>query len=113
MINRILAGIVLFVATSSNVFAVNIDQANVDAFIDMMVTEHAYDRDALENILGEAKFQEKIIEQISKPAERPERRFPVDSFIATSAMNMEIIVKSRYFFKNSELSGLRPIAGRV
>ena len=70
MINRILAGIVLFVATSSNVFAVNIEQANVDAFIDMMVTEHAYDRDALENILGEAKFQEKIIEQISKPAER-------------------------------------------
>lgn len=70
MIKRIFAGIALSVAISSNVFAVDIEEANVGAFIDMMVTEHAYDRDALENILGEAKFQEKIIEQISKPAER-------------------------------------------
>ncbi|MGI9219482.1 MAG: lytic murein transglycosylase B [Woeseiaceae bacterium] len=69
MTSRLLAGIVFFVATS-NVFAVDIEQANIDAFIDEMVSEHAYERSALEEILKEAKLQEKIIEQISKPAER-------------------------------------------
>ena len=67
---RLLAGIALFVATSNNVFAVDIEENNIDAFIDKMVSEHDYDRVTLENILGEAVFQEKIIEQISKPAER-------------------------------------------
>ena len=43
---------------------------NIQAFIDEMVSDHAYDRESLENILKEAKFQERIIEQISKPAER-------------------------------------------
>ncbi|MGI9199573.1 MAG: lytic murein transglycosylase B [Woeseiaceae bacterium] len=67
---RLLAGIALFVATSNNVFAVDIEENNIDAFINKMVSEHDYDRATLENILGEAVFQEKIIEQISKPAER-------------------------------------------
>ena len=69
MTSRLLAGIVFFVDTS-NVFAVDIEQANIDAFIDEMVSEHAYELSAIEEILKEAKLQEKIIEQISKPAER-------------------------------------------
>jgi membrane-bound lytic murein transglycosylase B len=67
---RLLAGIALFVATCSNVFAVNIERTNIDAFIDEMVREHDYDRNALESILKEAEFKEKIVEQISTPAER-------------------------------------------
>lgn len=67
---RLLAGIALFVATCSNVFAVDIEQSNIDEFIDEMVREHDYDRNALESILTEAEFKEKIVEQISTPAER-------------------------------------------
>ena len=70
MIIRLLAGLVALAATSSSVFAVDIEKDNIQAFIDEMVSEHAYDRESLENILAEAKFQERIIEQISKPAER-------------------------------------------
>ena len=70
MIIRLLAGLVVLAATSSSVFAVDIEKDNIEAFIDEMVSEHAYDRESLENILKEAKFQERIIEQISKPAER-------------------------------------------
>lgn len=70
MTYRLLAGITFFLATSSVALAVDTGQANVDAFIDNMVSEHDYDRATLENILGQAEFKESIIEQISKPAER-------------------------------------------
>ena len=67
---RHLAGIAILLATSSNVFAVDTQQENIDAFIDEMVSEFDYDRATLESILTEAEFKEKIIEQISTPAER-------------------------------------------
>lgn len=70
MKNQLLAGMAILLATSSNVFAVDTKQENIDAFIDNMVSEFDYDRATLESILGEAEFKEKIIEQISKPAER-------------------------------------------
>jgi membrane-bound lytic murein transglycosylase B len=70
MTSRLLAAITFFLATSSASFAVDTGQANIDAFIDSMVSEHNYDRATLEEILGQAEFKESIIEQISKPAER-------------------------------------------
>ena len=70
MTSRLLAGITFFLAASSSAFAVDTGQANIDAFIDSMVSEHDYDRATLEEILGQAEFKESIIEQISKPAER-------------------------------------------
>jgi membrane-bound lytic murein transglycosylase B len=70
MTSRLLAGITFFLATCSPTFAVDTGQANIDAFIDSMVSEHDYDRGTLENILGQAEFKESIIEQISKPAEK-------------------------------------------
>ena len=70
MTSRLLAGITFILATSSIALAVDTGQANIDAFIDGMVSEHDYDRAMLENILGQAEFKESIIEQISKPAER-------------------------------------------
>lgn len=70
MTSRLLAGITFFLAASSIAFAVDTGQANIDAFIDNMVSEHDYDRATLEEILGQAEFKESIIEQISKPAER-------------------------------------------
>jgi len=70
MTSRLLAGITFILATSSIAFAIDTGQADVDVFIDSMVSEHNYDRATLENILGQAEFKESIIEQISKPAER-------------------------------------------
>ena len=70
MISRLLAGIAFFLVTATNCFAVDVGQPNVDAFIDAMVSEHDYDRAALEHILGQAEVKQSIIEQISKPAEK-------------------------------------------
>ena len=67
---RLLAGIAFLLATSTNVFAVDTQQDNINAFIDNMVSEFDYDRATLESILAQAEFKEKIIEQISTPAER-------------------------------------------
>ncbi len=70
MTYRLLAGITCILASNSIALAVDTGQANIDAFIDTMVSEHDYDRATLEEILGQAEFKESIIEQISKPAER-------------------------------------------
>lgn len=70
MTYRLTAGIALLLASSYPTFAIELDQSNVTAFIDEMVAEHDYDREALEKIFTEAEFKESIIEMISKPAER-------------------------------------------
>jgi membrane-bound lytic murein transglycosylase B len=70
MKNRLTAGIAFMLAFSYPTLAIELDQANVTAFIDEMVAEHDYERAALEEIFAEAEFKESIIEQISKPAER-------------------------------------------
>lgn len=70
MTNRLTAGIAFLLAFSCPTIAIELDQANVTAFIDEMVEQHDYDRAALEKIFAEAEFKESIIEQISKPAER-------------------------------------------
>lgn len=49
--------------------ALDIDDPDVRGFIDSMVSEHDYDRETLENALGEAKVQDSILEAIARPAE--------------------------------------------
>jgi len=49
---------------------VNVEQPNVAAFIDEMVDTHDFDRDALANVLADAKIRQTIVEKISTPAER-------------------------------------------
>jgi peptidoglycan lytic transglycosylase B len=49
---------------------VDVEQANVAAFIDEMVDTHDFDRDALANVLAEARIRQTIVEKISTPAER-------------------------------------------
>ena len=70
MIIRLIAGIAFLLAISSPTYAIDIDEPTVARFIDEMVSEHGYDRAALQEILGEAEYKESIVEQISKPAER-------------------------------------------
>lgn len=49
--------------------ALDVDDPDVKSFIDLMVSEHDYDRDTLENVLSEAKVQDSILEAIARPAE--------------------------------------------
>lgn len=46
------------------------DRPEVATFIDDMVAKHAMDRDYLAGMLGEAKYQQSIIDAISRPAEK-------------------------------------------
>lgn len=51
-------------------FALDTDRPDIEAFIDQMVSQHAYDRERLVEILSGAESQPAILESISKPAER-------------------------------------------
>ena len=49
---------------------VDLEQANVVAFIDEMVQKHDFDREALGELLGQAEIKQSILELISTPAEK-------------------------------------------
>ncbi len=49
---------------------VDVTRPNVAAFIDEMVSDHGFDRDALAATLGEARIKQSIIRRISTPAEK-------------------------------------------
>ena len=49
---------------------VDVTRPDVAEFIEEMAEQHAFDRDALRDILGQAEFKSSIIEKISTPAER-------------------------------------------
>jgi len=53
-----------------DVVYVDVDRPDVAAFIDEMVEMHAFDREALRNILSQAQIKASIIRKISTPAER-------------------------------------------
>lgn len=55
---------------SSQVFAIDIDQANVRTFIDEMVSEHEFDREALIETLTKAERKQNILDAIARPAEK-------------------------------------------
>ena len=50
--------------------AIDVEIPDVRSFIDTMVSDHAYDRGTLEQVLQQARTQETILEAIAKPAER-------------------------------------------
>lgn len=54
----------------STAFAIDTAQPEVQAFIDEMVTEHEFDRLTLSAALEGAEHKQKIIDAISKPAEK-------------------------------------------
>jgi len=67
---RLTAGIVLLFSLVSPTYAVDLDRADVEVFIDEMVEEYDYDRETLRDILRQAEIKQTIINKISKPAER-------------------------------------------
>ena len=70
MITQLLTGITIFLITASSCLALDIQRSDVAAFIDSMVSEHDYDRAALEGILTAAETQQSILKKIATPAER-------------------------------------------
>jgi len=70
MTPRLIAGIAILLLSVSPTYAVDLDRPDVQVFIETMVTEHDYDREMLRNILQQAEIKQKIIESISKPAEK-------------------------------------------
>ena len=75
MKNRLLAvAAILTVSVSCSQAAdkvyVDVTSPNVATFIDEMVTEHDFDREALVAVLGKAEIKQTIIKKISTPAEK-------------------------------------------
>jgi peptidoglycan lytic transglycosylase B len=68
MTRLLLCGLLLL--TSLPGIALDVDEPEVRAFIDEMVTEHDYDREALVAALSSAERKQNIIDAISKPAEK-------------------------------------------
>lgn len=65
-----LAFLLSFLLAGTAAQAVDIDDPDVREFIEIMVSEHSYDRRTVETVLREAQIQEGILEAIQKPAER-------------------------------------------
>ena len=76
MKNRILVVAILLLVSVScaravdDVTPLDVDSPKVAAFIDEMVRDHAFDRDGLRDLLGQAEIKQSIIRKISTPAER-------------------------------------------
>jgi membrane-bound lytic murein transglycosylase B len=70
MTSRFLAGIALCVFPLASALAIDIDQPEVQAFIDAMVEQHDFDRDELRDTLGAAELKQSILDAIAKPAEK-------------------------------------------
>ena len=62
--------ITLLIFTSGTVWSHDINRPNIQTFIDNMVTKHNYDKKELSNILLNSISKEKILNAISRPAEK-------------------------------------------
>lgn len=62
--------LILLVCSGRTALAIDVDRPEVRQFIDSMVSRHEYNRKTLIKVLREARSQEKILEAISKPAEK-------------------------------------------
>ncbi len=62
--------ITLLIFTSGTVWSHDINRPNIQTFIDNMVTKHNYDKKELSNILLHSISKEKILNAISRPAEK-------------------------------------------
>ena len=68
MKHLLLAGALLMATFTAH--ALDLDQPEVRSFIDQMVSEHGFDRAALEATLREAEVKDSILEAIARPAEK-------------------------------------------
>ena len=73
-IGRQLVLVVALLSANGTVGAVDVDHGAVaaarSAFVEYMVTTHEFDREVLARMLGEAQIVDRVLEAISRPAER-------------------------------------------
>jgi len=62
--------VILVLVPAPAAFGIDVERDDVRQFIDSMVAEHDYDRAALVAALGDATSQPKILDAISRPAEK-------------------------------------------
>jgi membrane-bound lytic murein transglycosylase B len=67
---RILAGVAACFFPVASALAVDLDQPEVEAFIDTMVEEHDFDREQLRDTLDAAEVKQSILDAIARPAEK-------------------------------------------
>lgn len=67
---RLLAGVTLCFLSAASALAIDLDQPEVETFIDTMVEEHDFGREELRDTLGAAEFKQSILDAISSPAEK-------------------------------------------
>ncbi len=65
-----ISGSVTFAADLEQPVTIDVEQSEVAAFIDEMVSEHEFDRDQLRADLGDAVVRQSVLDAISKPAEK-------------------------------------------
>lgn len=70
MIIRLLAGVTLCFLSVSSALAIDLDQPEVETFIDSMVEQHDFDREELRDTLGAAEVKQSILDAIARPAEK-------------------------------------------
>ena len=70
MISRLLAGVTLYLIAMASALAVDLEQLEVQSFIDSMVEEHDFDRAQLRDTLGAAEVKQSILDAIARPAEK-------------------------------------------
>jgi len=70
MISRLLAGVTLYLIAMASAMAVDLEQLEVQSFIDSMVEEHDFDREQLRDTLGAAEVKQSILDAIARPAEK-------------------------------------------
>ena len=67
---RLLAGVTLCFLSVASALAIDLDQPEVEAFIDSMVEQHDFDREELRDTLGAAEVKQSILDAIARPAEK-------------------------------------------
>jgi len=70
MISRLLAGVTLYLIAMASALAIDLEQLEVQSFIDNMVEEHDFDREQLRDTLGAAEVKQSILDAIARPAEK-------------------------------------------
>ena len=67
---RLFAGPAIFLLSAAAVHAIELDQPEVETFIEAMIREHDFDRESLRETLALAEVKPAILEAIAKPAEK-------------------------------------------
>ena len=77
-----LAGIALLCPVT--VHALDSDRADVQSFMDKLVTEHGFERDYLESVLTQGETKQSILDAISRPAEKTKAWYEYRAIFVTS-----------------------------